>query len=610
MDLDHFLKLYPWPQEYAREPKVEWLWDFFLPISPETLWPHIIDTSSFNRLLGLNEMHYREEAGKLWGKSKTALFLLSWQEVSWEWEYLKGLNNARIYDRGFASYVRARYILEKEKDGTKLIVYFGWIPRHFLGKILLVLAQRIMRQKYAITLHKLVEVIRQGYDFTDKQRLLYRASLPEIKVNLSLLQNLLQQTEKLGAKRDILQFFESYIQEASEDELYRIRLRPLAQKLGRDLYELLHAALLATKSGLFTLSYDVTCPHCKGVRQEIASLGDIPENARCDVCGIDFESTKPDTLEVVFHLNPAVRAVAKRFYCAAEPAQKRHIVIQRHLKGYETLKIKSLLPRGEYLLYFRGTKNRKRFFISDEGSADLFFDGEISHSQVRAKDLEITVVNPWQQETTFIVERIPDTEDALHVGDLLSYQLFRDIFPSAAIASGLKLEVGQQAILFSDIVGSTKFYDKRGDAEAFLRVRQHFIKIYEVVRSFHGAIVKTIGDAVMATFCLPEYAYDAAVHIQEIFSQNIVPDIRLRVGIHYGDCLAVNLNTGLDYFGKTVNTAAKLQSLAAANEIVFSHEFLEALKEKRNVPCEIFNSVLFPGRPLYKLKVNSALRPV
>ena len=50
--------------------------------------------------------------------------------------------------------------------------------------------------------------------------------------------------------------------------------------------------------------------------------------------------------------------------------------------------------------------------------------------------------------------------------------------------------------------------------------------------------------------------------------------IRLKVGLHAGACLAVTLNDRLDYFGQTVNIAARVQALAGADEIVVTDDVL------------------------------------
>ena len=79
-------------------------------------------------------------------------------------------------------------------------------------------------------------------------------------------------------------------------------------------------------------------------------------------------------------------------------------------------------------------------------------------------------------------------------------------------------------------------------------------------------MVKTIGDAVMATFPAPDRALAAALRMREaiggVGSETRHEDLLLKIGIHEGPCLAVMLNDRLDYFGQTVNIAARVQGLA------------------------------------------------
>ncbi len=132
-----------------------------------------------------------------------------------------------------------------------------------------------------------------------------------------------------------------------------------------------------------------------------------------------------------------------------------------------------------------------------------------------------------------------------------------------------------QTVLFTDIVGSSSLYEEHGDSKTFLKVKKHFEEINKFVKENEGAIIKTIGDAVMAAFPSPLGAILAAISMLETFDGVNMNGIRLRVSIHYGQCIAVNLNSGIDFFGKTVNIAAKIQKLAGASQIVFTKEFKE-----------------------------------
>jgi class 3 adenylate cyclase len=181
------------------------------------------------------------------------------------------------------------------------------------------------------------------------------------------------------------------------------------------------------------------------------------------------------------------------------------------------------------------------------------------------------LINDTSDDRTFIVEAGQWNDVALRPGTVLSFPDFRDLFAEEYLADDVQLAVGEQTILFTDVVGSTAMYAERGDPAAFVEVKRHFGEVFALIRDHRGALVKTIGDAAMAAFCDPLDAVRAARAIHDAFA----PDrsdcsVRLRISLHTGPCLAVKLNADIDYFGTTVNLAAKLQSLAGAGEVALS----------------------------------------
>jgi class 3 adenylate cyclase len=101
----------------------------------------------------------------------------------------------------------------------------------------------------------------------------------------------------------------------------------------------------------------------------------------------------------------------------------------------------------------------------------------------------------------------------------------------------------------------------------------HFDVLKEAIAKEEGSLVKTIGDAVMAVFRRPVAAFRAMLCAQRKLAsppQGMLPLI-LKAGIHYGPCIAVTLNERLDYFGSTVNMAARLENLSSGQDIIISH---------------------------------------
>jgi class 3 adenylate cyclase len=163
---------------------------------------------------------------------------------------------------------------------------------------------------------------------------------------------------------------------------------------------------------------------------------------------------------------------------------------------------------------------------------------------------------------------------------LLTTQTFRDLFRSEVIRSSEGLGVRSITLLFTDLKGSTALYDRIGDLNAFALVQRHFEHLQDAVVRQRGAIIKTIGDAVMAAFLEPADAVRAALAMRrEIAALNRAqPDrsLVLKIGIHNGGAIAVTQNDRLDYFGQTVNVAARVQGLADADEICITEDVFEA----------------------------------
>jgi class 3 adenylate cyclase len=187
----------------------------------------------------------------------------------------------------------------------------------------------------------------------------------------------------------------------------------------------------------------------------------------------------------------------------------------------------------------------------------------------------LTFLNATDKPLTFVLEERTWVKDALTADRLTALQSFRDLFSDQVLRPGDEVAIERVAILFSDLRGSTALYERLGDAAAYHRVREHFGYLAGIVRQHDGAVIKTIGDAVMAVFADPARGVAAALamqqHIGELNAGSDAPLV-LKVGLHAGPCIAVNLNDRLDYFGRTVNLAARLQGESRGGDVILSAE--------------------------------------
>jgi len=166
----------------------------------------------------------------------------------------------------------------------------------------------------------------------------------------------------------------------------------------------------------------------------------------------------------------------------------------------------------------------------------------------------------------------PELQPYLGGKRLVTHQSFRELFRAESIPSEGGLEFKSMTVLFTDLKGSTELYERIGDFRAYGLVREHFQLLRDIIASRGGSMVKTIGDAVMASFAEPTPALEAAAamtrEVRKVGRDGA--DLRLKVGLHTGPCIAVELNERLDYFGQTVNIAARVQGVAQASEIVIT----------------------------------------
>lgn len=180
-------------------------------------------------------------------------------------------------------------------------------------------------------------------------------------------------------------------------------------------------------------------------------------------------------------------------------------------------------------------------------------------------------------ETTYSEDLPPDTckTNGLVASKLLHNRYFQVEFTNEVVKEDVGLKIKNMTILFTDLKGSTELYETYGDLDAFRLVRQHFIDIEKILHANHGVVVKTIGDAVMASFLVAQDGLKAAMEIQAWFINSVeTRKIVLKMGLHSGSALVVNLNGRIDYFGGNINIAARVQSLSIGDDIFISNEIL------------------------------------
>ncbi len=334
--------------------------------------------------------------------------------------------------------------------------------------------------------------------------------------------------------------------------------------------------LLATRRGLLNLRWDILCPSCRGAKESLPSLSGVSHIVHCEVCNIDFTANFERSVEITFRPNPAIRRVEEGMFCVGGPQDTPHVVAQQLIPDGESRTITPRLESGRYRLRTLRLAGGQALRVKADGANDLFLaatgEGWPNSEPLICQTPDIHFENKSGEEQLFLLERTAWSDQAATAAEVTLLQTFRDLFASEALRPGEQISVGKLAIMFTDLRGSTSLYREIGDAPAFGLVMEHFDVLRDAVNAEGGVIVKTLGDAIMGAFRHPAGALRAALHAQQVMHDVDPRPLSLKAGVHYGPCIAVTLNDRLDYFGSTVNMAARLESLSQGSDVIISSD--------------------------------------
>lgn len=445
-----------------------------------------------------------------------------------------------------------------------------------------------------------------------------RARMPRMSEAVAAFKLLRQSTEAEAASA-----LEALVRDGPDEALNRINALDFAARHGLDEEQAIACLLHASRLGLFDLSWNVLCPGCGGVLDSRATLRTIQEDSyHCALCAAGYEPTLDETVEVTFTVSSRTRRIAAHDPDGLPLAQYFRQIFWG--SGFDvpedfesriaevTLEAVELAPGEKAILSFQLPAAFVIIF-DPVTHATQFLDvqGEPT-SERRPLNLVINQVRPPSESLVLqpgpvrltVENRTPARAlpsvwlagDALHevlgrrkpfltAKRLLTNQIFRDLFRADTLDLEQHFRITSLTFLFTDLKGSTELYERIGDLAAYDLVRSHFDVLHGIVAAEAGAIVKTIGDAVMATFPTPDRAVAAALRMRgamdDLNAGRPNPDLILKIGIHEGPCLAVTLNDRQDYFGQTVNIASRVQGLAFSSSIFATGRVIEDSKSAR-----------------------------
>ena len=346
---------------------------------------------------------------------------------------------------------------------------------------------------------------------------------------------------------------EQTVRDAPDRDLCRVNVLDFAAKHGLDEERALAAFLHAARLGLFELSWNVLCPGCGGVLDGGATLKTIDhEEYACGLCASGYKPTLDEMVEVTFTVSPRVRRIAAHDPdTLPEVEYYRQIFWSSGVDLPETLgdslaefTVNSIeLPPGEkavlsvqlpndFVIVFDPVTHGTQFIdvkgepTRERQTLSMVFNklkAPVGTVEMQPGPLRLSLENRTDRR---VLPALWVAGDHLHdllgkrkafitAKRLLTNQTFRDIYRTDTLDVDQRLKITSLTFLFTDLKGSTALYERVGDLVAYDLVRQHFHVLHEIVAAEAGAVVKTIGDAVMATFSTPDRALAAALRMRE-----------------------------------------------------------------------------------------------
>ena len=548
---------------------------------PEAIWPLVSDTERMNELAGSVPYRFVEKLdaqGRVhrFAEGRLGPLPARWEETVGEWQDSRRIVQLRHFVSGPLRRFYLAAELAPEANGSRLV---------FTAEIecvgLLGMAARYSGMIGVEGRKRVAAVDRLVRDAAAPGRVLGESAADQITGGARRrLDELAAALARDPASHGLTPRLVEFLNRAPDVALRRMRPLALAKQWRSRDDETLELFLAAQARGIAVMGWDLLCPRCRGAKARATRLDELPTSAHCSSCNIDYRRNFTRNVELTFRPAPWLRRLPEGEFCMLGQSTTPHVRFQADVASDASARFDLTLSQGPY---------RVRTVEADGGEADVEIGadgaipqivahgGEIVLREPRTSDV-VSIRNDSNRPLCLVIEDRRWAADALTGERVIAMSAFRRLCPEQLLRPGDDAEIGNIAIMFTDLQGSTQLYDRLGDASAYHLVRDHFAFLAARVQRHGGAVVKTVGDAVMGTFHNPADAIRAALAIQDEVAgfnhDHAGQEIVLKLGLHQGACIAVTAGGVLDYFGATVNIASRLEHQCKGGEIILSDAML------------------------------------
>ena len=542
----------------------------------ETLWNLVSDTARWGEASGFpkyqaNEKLQADGRVSIYGTIEVAGFKITWEELPANWISPHWFEQRRTTLKGPIAEMATSATIEGQNEHSRLTIELRLEARNLAGKFI---AKRML-SAYQGKIQGMLD---------DADRLIREEQADLFISRYQPSQTAIQRAEQIGRQivdspyeHGLVEKLIDYLLSRQEVDLWSIRPLAIARRWKESERKVAELFLQSVRAGLLESRWDILCPRCRVSNNRNSNMSDLPKGVHCEACNIDFETDFARNVELSFSPSPVIRQIEYGHYCRSGPGVTPHIKSQCSLQPGESRSFPLLLSHGEYRLRTLEAGDEISFRWNQDSFPHICIQGDKVEIDGDSPASEIRMSNLGQHYRTVVIEELNWMNDILTAEQVMTMQAFRDLFSDQVLRPGDEVSIRNISFMFTDLVNSSALFRQLGDAEAYHLVREHFAVLSEIVREHEGSIVKTIGDGIHAAFLVPENALHAAIAIQRAmpgFNQRLkLGDVAIRIGLHFGNSIAVTLNGRLDYYGEVVNLAARLESQGIGGDITMSQIF-------------------------------------
>lgn len=540
----------------------EHVWD--LQSSAAQLWPYVAHTDRVNHAMGLTAVDYITHNDPVMGVTRMAETTvagqrLRWREHPYEWIEGKRLSVLREFTQGpFEWFVNVVELLDRVGGGTTVRQTLKVKPRNWLGKTLakLQLGNK-SRKSFGRVYADIDRFIQSDASVANPGNVAKDPWGDRFQMTAAQRSRLQSRMRALGNQPSTL-VLGDLIEHGSELEVARIRPFALADRCQLDRTDVMETCLQAAREGVLVLLWDILCPSCRIPSDVVDTLASLKDHAHCQACNIEFELDFSRSIEMIFRAHPELRSAETRTYCIGGPAWSRHVVAQVRLARDERFVCDVELEPGAYAIRGPQLPFSVPFQVSPVGTESRW---EVSMSRapqltapivLRAGRQAIWLWNDAGRDLEVRVERMASRHDAVTAASAASSALFRELFGDQVLAGGQLISVAHITYLLIKMFGTGELYRELGDAPAFSKIRAHLSIIEASVKQHGGAVIKSIGETVVATFPTQLSAFKCA---EQLCARSAEANLQTGAVVHSGPAVVATLDDRLDYFGRLVHEA-------------------------------------------------------